>query len=1073
MKYTNIDLPRVFFNTQPVIIVSSFKLFRIPSAGFLLVLAALLPATAAWGAQKVVKPASDNCRCEVTKRTYTRKATQEVEQLFKAARQADEATFTRLIKIIPKINEYAAEDQPLLSALLYPAEGLKSKDEEKTWSQFASTETQQIRKAHQATLAAKERMLALALQQGAGVNDISGSWRTPPLHLAMVFGNPEIVRLLIKHGANINQLDFYNNNKSPIEFSLDHEYFVRMSYLPELVDVNMRTQMILDILAAGAPRPYLGVDEVVRAENNGKLERPAADYLIWPALAELTSGEKVMEAMFKTGTSPAYEYEDAMLSPLGNAARAGNLGGLKWLKAHSPRFLSKAKEVSGEGDRNSRSRERVSETQIVEEKIDLWVSAAVWALHPRQDISVSKQQTEAILAELIVPEMLWGQHNILRDDSQNVLIRKMSNATLRTGNTLLHHLVYAGHEDWVRRIVGYGAKVDGLAKEGSYHYAPPLSEAVLNANLPMVKLLLSLGADPLAGAEEDVTPLYLAIYPRDLLEHQRSNNDVSAERMALEEKVRLDSLALMMGKLSAQQKSELAKRKMSPLTFAYLNRYTDSTATVRVLLDAGMSASGLDHETLVDAINSGSPAFILELLDRGAKIQESESSTKKDAYKSVAPLLQQALRAGHPELMDRLLRAGALPNYRGDIGMSAVEFAISTADHKSLDFLLAHGGRIETTVQPSANEDDNSSTLDLAVKSGDSKMAQRIARVWKTDLSHSCMAEENGLFFLVVGVEDSYWDFLMNNGFGKSNKLSRCGNSAMGERLFGQIVVAPDLFLVGWPGKRLEFRLNTLWKMAVDSGQLPQGQRESLLRKADVAGRNDIVRMMQRLGVNKVASSVLPALPKISQPTEIDKEQQKKLAGHYYLKGVREVGSEIILRPDGHFEYMLAYGSVDELARGDWVVRNGVVILRTPLPDTANQWIPYKLVSANKAAAGNEKTVSVSVMYKQKAVKEISVTAIGCEAPEMNRGVTTDEGWAGQLSGQVCQIVLHHPKINGGRGFVYEPSASELKEKNRKFTFEYQQPDKQVESELNIELTPENGELIWDRSGRLMHYTRN
>ncbi|WP_266159438.1 hypothetical protein [Dyella silvatica] len=42
------------------------------------------------------------------------------------------------------------------------------------------------------------------------------------------------------------------------------------------------------------------------------------------------------------------------------------------------------------------------------------------------------------------------------------------------------------------------------------------------------------------------------------------------------------------------------------------------------------------------------------------------------------------------------------------------------------------------------------------------------------------------------------------------------------------------------------------------------------------------------------------------------------LAGHYYLEGVSEVGSEILLRPDGSFDYMLAYGAEDHLAKGCW-----------------------------------------------------------------------------------------------------------------------------------------------------------
>ena len=38
-------------------------------------------------------------------------------------------------------------------------------------------------------------------------------------------------------------------------------------------------------------------------------------------------------------------------------------------------------------------------------------------------------------------------------------------------------------------------------------------------------------------------------------------------------------------------------------------------------------------------------------------------------------------------------------------------------------------------------------------------------------------------------------------------------------------------------------------------------------------------------------------------------------AGHYVLQGVIEVGSELLLKPDGTFEYMLAYGAADYWAK--------------------------------------------------------------------------------------------------------------------------------------------------------------
>jgi hypothetical protein len=52
-------------------------------------------------------------------------------------------------------------------------------------------------------------------------------------------------------------------------------------------------------------------------------------------------------------------------------------------------------------------------------------------------------------------------------------------------------------------------------------------------------------------------------------------------------------------------------------------------------------------------------------------------------------------------------------------------------------------------------------------------------------------------------------------------------------------------------------------------------------------------------------------------------------AGHYYLTGVHEVGSELVLLPNGRFHYFLAYGAYDENATGAWRVQGESVILNT------------------------------------------------------------------------------------------------------------------------------------------------
>jgi len=59
-----------------------------------------------------------------------------------------------------------------------------------------------------------------------------------------------------------------------------------------------------------------------------------------------------------------------------------------------------------------------------------------------------------------------------------------------------------------------------------------------------------------------------------------------------------------------------------------------------------------------------------------------------------------------------------------------------------------------------------------------------------------------------------------------------------------------------------------------------------------------------------------------------------KVAGHYYLHGIRDVGSELLLRPDGSFEYGLSYGTTDQAAVGCWSHSGDRIILTPDKPSS-------------------------------------------------------------------------------------------------------------------------------------------
>jgi len=80
-----------------------------------------------------------------------------------------------------------------------------------------------------------------------------------------------------------------------------------------------------------------------------------------------------------------------------------------------------------------------------------------------------------------------------------------------------------------------------------------------------------------------------------------------------------------------------------------------------------------------------------------------------------------------------------------------------------------------------------------------------------------------------------------------------------------------------------------------------------------------------------VLSAAIAAAPVAAEPAP----SADDIPGHYYLSGLMEVGSELLLTPDGDFQWMIAYGSVDQAAEGRWTSDGRTVVL-TSRPQSAD-----------------------------------------------------------------------------------------------------------------------------------------
>lgn len=72
---------------------------------------------------------------------------------------------------------------------------------------------------------------------------------------------------------------------------------------------------------------------------------------------------------------------------------------------------------------------------------------------------------------------------------------------------------------------------------------------------------------------------------------------------------------------------------------------------------------------------------------------------------------------------------------------------------------------------------------------------------------------------------------------------------------------------------------------------------------------------------------VFMALPAAAQDTSAAGAAAKRFAGHYYLSGVMETGSELLLSKDGRFQWYISYGAVDQRAEGSWTLRQDRIVL--------------------------------------------------------------------------------------------------------------------------------------------------
>ena len=164
-------------------------------------------------------------------------------------------------------------------------------------------------------------------------------------------------------------------------------------------------------------------------------------------------------------------------------------------------------------------------------------------------------------------------------------------------------------------------------------------------------------------------------------------------------------------------------------------------------------------------------------------------------------------------------------------------------------------------------------------------------------------------------------------------------------------------------------------------------------------------------------------------------------AGVYTLTGEREVASQLTLKPDGTFEYMLVYGAADFQSQGKWRVDEDSVVLDAKTSDTP----PVRLTSSR--------------FIKVPAIRVWVKAANGQGVPNIDvflgdESARTDAQGAAMFQPTETREVRFEVPV-----YMYQGKPRALNSKHNDFTFE-------INGEA-ITQVPFNGERLLLKDGKL------
>jgi len=656
----------------------------------------------------------------------------------------------------------------------------------------------------------------------------------------------------------------------------------------------------------------------------------------------------------------------------------------------------------------------------------------------------------------------------------------------------------------VKRLLALGAPVEGDPAE--QYGDTPLADAVQARQADAARALLAAGANP---------ALLRQGYDR---------------KTALERAIEADDPALLRDLLAATPRDALqallADPAHSPVAQALRQPGKQGAALLRQLVDAGLDLKTLDAGAIRQALENGDTAMATYLMDAGVPVNPAANAAtaKDDAFdRQGVPPLMVAVTSDQPAMVDALLAKGADPLGLAPEGRSALYWAIASRNGVVLERLLQAGAKLDDPRLPRAPA--RYALLNAALAAGDIKMVNRVAEGSGQTLAAACLPDGGeyalldrpGYFAqlqaagftgahgecvqegavlpqrllsallrdrqLAVARRDTVVDVLARlkaAGVSLDARTDR-GETPLVEAIqIGRADLADALLAAGanadaadmrgrspaWvaleTGQPAMLALLARYKARFDGAAAPQGQ--SFLQTLACQSAPAFAVALQNAGV-----VVKQDCPPASAVNKTAAKSAARLAGHYYLRGMREVGSELLLTEDGRFQYLMSYGAVDIEASGQWRSDGKTIHLDTPPIQ------PFSAIAGVRAdtlpAEGDGMTVRVYYQGRPVKVDVAMSSATGDFAgtPRQSEGANGVSAPIGP--GQLKALAVYVPLPAGARW--HDVDVSKLDARARSVRVDLDVPEAASLTPLHMTLAlREDGALTASQGGRELRYEK-